>query len=555
METVARLRAQQRALVRLASRSFASADAMAGGLVDVARVAADVLAVGRVGIWVFAADGTALQCVQEARPGGGTGNVGRVLHVEAFPRYFGALADARTLVADDARTDLRTSELDESYLAPQGIGAMMDTPIRIAGDLRGIVCCEHVGGPRTWTEDEQAFAGAVADIVALTLEGIDRHRAEEALREQERRFRAIFACTPIGGIVMAPDGTIENANAAIADLLHTNHHVLERTDFFGLVHPEDVPDARREFAAVFDERVTCAAFEHRLQRGSEIVLVRTTASMVTDGEGGASGLRGEPLAIAMLENVTARRAAQRAVRESEARLFEAQKMDAVGRLAGETAIEFTDLLTLIRTSAQLALRALPPGAEARDQVLDIDRTAEAAGRLTRQLLALSRKQPTVPRLLDLNVVIARLRDSIRDQLGEAISLDVSLDPELGLVHADESEVEQILRILTSNARDAMPAGGRLSISTCNASIEPRSGMGTTGPVPHACLRVSDTGQGVEPALATHLFEPYYTTSESGKGAGLGLSMAYAMARRNGGDIQVETAVGAGSTFIICLPHA
>ena len=237
-------------------------------------------------------------------------------------------------------------------------------------------------------------------------------------------------------------------------------------------------------------------------------------------------------------------------------LFQAQKMEAVGLLAGGVAHDFNNLLTVISGRTELLLRKLPPGDPMARGLGLIEETAQRAASLTRQLLAFSRKQRLDRRIVSLNSVVTDMEKMLRPLIGEQISLVTELDPELGLVSADAAQLEQVILNLVVNARDAMPRGGRLVIRTANSQLDDATGAWRPGPDVgcHAVLSVSDTGVGMDQATQARIFEPFFTTKNPGQGTGLGLSTVYGIVQQHGGFVSVESAPGAGTTFKICLPH-
>jgi PAS domain S-box-containing protein len=239
----------------------------------------------------------------------------------------------------------------------------------------------------------------------------------------------------------------------------------------------------------------------------------------------------------------------------EAQLRQAQKMEAVGRLAGGVAHDFNNLLTVITGYSDLLLRELPKDHPRRRPVSEILKAADRATDLVRQLLAFSRQQVVHPRILDLNNIVCDVESLLGRLIGEDIELARDLDPELARVRVDRGQIEQILMNLAVNARDAMPGGGRLSVATANVDLDEAfvaAHMGASQG-PHAMLAVSDTGHGMDKETLSHIFEPFFTTKEVGKGTGLGLATVYGIVKQAGGYIAVESEVGQGTTFRIYLP--
>jgi len=264
-------------------------------------------------------------------------------------------------------------------------------------------------------------------------------------------------------------------------------------------------------------------------------------------------------AATALENARLYAQAQQAYEElsrTQAQLIQAQKMEAVGRLAGGVAHDFNNLLTIITGRSRLLLERLDPDGPLRRHVQLIDQTAERAAALTQQLLAFSRKQVLQPKVLDLNAVVTSTEKMLRRLIGEDIELLTRRGSDLGSVEADPGQLEQMILNLAVNARDAMPRGGRLTIETANVELDPAFVRRHPGAQPgaHVALVVSDIGMGMDADTQAHLFEPFFTTKGPGQGTGLGLATVYGIVKQSGGYISVESELGRGTSFTIYLPR-
>jgi nitrogen-specific signal transduction histidine kinase/ActR/RegA family two-component response regulator len=254
-------------------------------------------------------------------------------------------------------------------------------------------------------------------------------------------------------------------------------------------------------------------------------------------------------------DLTERREQERQRRALEAQLRQAQKMESIGRMAGGLAHDFNNILSPIIMLADLAVMEMKPDEPRQSDFEEIRSAALRARDLTQQLLAFGRKQVLSMRVLDLNQVVGESHDMLRRMIREDIEIELERAPGLASVRADPTQIQQVLMNLALNARDSMPQGGRLHIATRNVNFDEEESRALPGlePGAHVCLCVTDTGQGIDDDTIPRIFEPFFSTKETGQGAGLGLSMVHGIVRQHGGHIEVRSARGEGSTFRVYLP--
>ena len=252
----------------------------------------------------------------------------------------------------------------------------------------------------------------------------------------------------------------------------------------------------------------------------------------------------------------ARKAAEEALRQSEERLRQTQKIEAVGRLAAGVAHDFNNILTAIMGHSELLLRQLDADDPRRKNAEQIEKVTYLAAGLTRQLLTFSRKQVIEPRVLNLNAVILDIKKMLRRLIGEDIEFCTLLDPAAGHIKADPGQIEQVMMNLAVNARDAMPNGGKLTITTANTTQDKNhlKNFPDMGAGDYVMLAIADTGTGMSEEVKAHLFEPFFTTKPSGKGTGLGLATCFGIVKQNTGHINVHSELGSGTTFKIYFPQ-
>ena len=415
--------------------------------------------------------------------------------------------------------------------------ALFAPPI-IQGETVGLLGLANK--PAGFTQDDAEIARAFAELAAISLMS---NRTRQSLEASQRRYRSLFDEMPVGLYQTHADGRILEVNPALVELLgYPDRETLLAQD---AVDGYSDRKARQQWRAQLEREGEV--------RGRKSQWVRYDGSRVWVQENArvVRGADGQPLYYeGTVEDISSQR-------QMEEQLRHAHKMESVGRLAGGVAYDFNNLLTVIMGFACFARDALPGDSPMRRDLAEVLKASDRAARLTGQLLAFSRRQVLEPQVVDPNDLVLSMDKMLRRLIAEHIEYVTIVDPEIGHIRVDPGQIEQVVVNLAVNASDAMPDGGTLTITTCNATLDDKKlihpGMGAP-PGEFVMLSVSDTGVGIPSEIKEHLFEPFFTTKPPGKGTGLGLAMVYGIVKQHGGEIAVESEVGEGTTFRIYFPR-
>jgi two-component system, cell cycle sensor histidine kinase and response regulator CckA len=368
-----------------------------------------------------------------------------------------------------------------------------------------------------------------------------RKQAEEAMRASEERYRLLFESNPHPTYVFDRETLRFLAvNEAMVNLYGYSREEFAAMTVLDIRPQEDIPALLRAMSE-WQGSGHKGTWKHRKRDGALIDMEVTDQAVVFDGR---------PSYLVLAHNVTEQR-------RLEAQFRQAQKMEAIGQLAGGVAHDFNNLLTVIAGYTQLSMARIQEGDPLHNDLDQVLRAARRASALTRQLLAFSRKQAMQMKSLDLNSIVSELEKMLRRLIGEDVLLKTVLAPDLGKIEADSGQIEQAIMNLVVNARDAMPAGGKLTIETSNLDLTEEYARARIGVQagPYVMLAVSDTGVGMDTNTQARIFEPFFTTKELGKGTGLGLSTVYGIVKQCGGSIGVYSEAGHGTSFKLYFPRA
>ncbi len=401
----------------------------------------------------------------------------------------------------------------------------------------------------TWLAPLLNEVGEVYSVLGISRDITKHKQAEEALRKSEEVFRELYDNAPVGYFEYDEQGRITNVNHTELEMLGFNLEEMIGQPVWKFTVEEDI--ARNLILAKLAGTVPSSRNLERTYRRKDGTTFPALVQdrLLLDAEGKILGIR------ATIQDITEQKRAEEEKAALQEQLRQSQKIEAIGRLAGGIAHDFNNLLTVIKGYSQLSLVETKEDNPLKENLEEIEKGAEKAADLTRQLLAFSRRQILEMKVLDLNTILSNLDKMLRRVIGEDIELMTIPAEDLGRVKTDPGWIEQVIMNLAVNARDAMPDGGRLTIETANVELDEAYARAHIAVKPgrYVMLSVSDTGMGMTPEVRRQVFEPFFTTKERGKGTGLGLSTVYGIVKQSGGNIWVYSEPGQGTTFKIYLP--
>ncbi|HXZ27734.1 MAG TPA: PAS domain S-box protein [Terriglobales bacterium] len=440
---------------------------------------------------------------------------------------------------------LASPEVFEKLLASgevESVGApsldWLGVPLKKGGTTFGVLVVQSYTENVRYGEKEKEILTFVSQQVASAIE---HKRGETALQLSEARYRSLFERNMAGVFRSTLEGRLLDCNQAFAQMFGYT-----REELFNMATHALYPGGKAERDSRLGDLRQARQYSnyelcYRRKDGSLMWAIQNMALLHDE--------HGNEIVEGTMVDITERHLLEEQLRQ-------AQKMEAVGRLAGGVAHDFNNLLTVIKGYSELMLKELKDTDPMRAEVEEVQKAADRAASLTNQLLAFSRQQVLEPRVLDLNTVLSNMEKLLRRLLGEDVDLVTVLDPAIGRVKADPGQVEQVIMNLAVNARDAMPKGGKLTLETSNVVLDKDYAREHVAVKPGAyvVISVSDTGVGMDADTCARVFEPFFTTKEQGKGTGLGLSTVYGIIKQSGGYIWVYSEVGLGTTFKVYLPR-
>ncbi|MEH2144078.1 hybrid sensor histidine kinase/response regulator [Nostoc sp.] len=558
-------RKQSQTLVELArSKTFQQGNLNAV-LREITETTARTLLVERVGVWLYNQERSKLECIDLYDVSTKEHSFGNSLSQKNYPAYFQALEEERTIAANDARNDTRTKELSESYLSVLGITSLLDAPIWLEGHLVGVVCHEHIGESRQWTLEEETFAGSIADFVTLAIEASERNVVQEALRQSEAQFRAIFERSSIGIGLIDMKAEIVDTNPALCEILGYSREELSGKHFIDYISIQrgDLKRYKQLMSGIRTNSGKTSRFgfqhselqeelvdRHRIEmerrclhQDGSLVWTHISVSVIPDSNG-------EPeFFIAMIEDITERKQIELKLRASQeaAEAASRAKSEFLATMSHELRTPLNAIMGLSQLLQQEIVGSL--NEKQNEYVSCIYSSGEHLLELINDILDLSKVEAGKEELLLSPLPVSDLCNyaiwTVRDRaLEKGLQLTHEIDLEADILIADERRLKQMLLNLLTNAIKFTPAG---QVSLVVKKVP--QGMTFT---------ISDTGIGIDSNQFQFLFEPFKQLdsqlNRQYEGTGLGLALTRKLARLHGGDVSVTSILGEGSQFTLFLPN-
>ncbi|MEH2399395.1 PAS domain S-box protein [Nostoc sp.] len=558
-------RKQSQTLVELARSKIFQQGNLNAVLREITETTAQTLLVQRVGVWLYNQERSKIECIDLYDVSTKEHSFGNSLSQKNYPAYFQALEEERTIAANDARNDTRTKELSESYLSVLGITSLLDAPIWLEGRLVGVVCHEHIGESRQWTLEEETFTGSIADFVTLAIEASERNVVQEALRQSEAQFRAIFERSSIGIGLIDMKAEIVDTNPALCEILGYSREELSGKHFIDYISTQrgDLKLYKQLVSGIRTNSGKTSRFgfqhselqeqlvdRHRIEmerrclhQDGSLVWTHISVSVIPDSNG-------EPeFFLAMIEDITERKQIELKLRASQeaAEAASRAKSEFLATMSHELRTPLNAIMGLSQLLQQEIVGSL--NEKQNEYVSCIYSSGEHLLELINDILDLSKVEAGKEELLLSPVPVSDLCNyaisTVRDRaLEKGLQLTHEIDLEADILIADERRLKQMLLNLLTNAIKFTPAG---QVSLVVKKVP--QGMTFT---------ISDTGIGIDSNQFQFLFEPFKQLdsqlNRQYEGTGLGLALTRKLARLHGGDVSVTSILGEGSQFTLFLPN-
>ncbi|MEH2119512.1 hybrid sensor histidine kinase/response regulator [Nostoc sp.] len=558
-------RKQSQTLVQLArSKTFEQGNLNAV-LREITETTARTLLVQRVGVWLYNQERSKIECIDLYDVSTKEHSFGNSLSQKNYPAYFQALEEERTIAANDARNDTRTKELSESYLSVLGVTSLLDAPIWLEGRLVGVVCHEHIGESRQWTLEEETFAGSIADFVTLAIEASERNVVQEALRQSEVQFRAIFERSSIGIGLIDMKAKIVDTNPALCEILRYSREELSGKHFIDYISIQrgDLKRYKQLVSGILTNSGKTSRFgfqhselqeqlvdRHRIEmerrclhQDGSLVWTHISVSVIPDSNGKPEFF------LAMIEDITERKQIELKLRASQeaAEAASRAKSEFLATMSHELRTPLNAIMGLSQLLQQKIVGSL--NEKQNEYVSCIYSSGEHLLELINDILDLSKVEAGKEELLLSPLSVSDLCNyaiwTVRDRaLEKGLQLTHEIDLEADILIADERRIKQMLLNLLTNAIKFTPAG---QVSLVVKKVP--QGMTFT---------ISDTGIGIDSNQFQFLFEPFKQLdsqlNRQYEGTGLGLALTRKLARLHGGDVTVTSILGEGSQFTLFLPN-
>ncbi|MFN3163804.1 MAG: PAS domain S-box protein [Pseudohongiellaceae bacterium] len=548
-----RMQAQQKAVLSLCEFS----GSLEQSIQLVTRLMAETLNVSRASVWLYDQEKTNVDCLDVYCLESQSHLDTETLRVADYPEYFGYIEQGEVLAVTQAQTDVKTAELKQPYLLAKNIQSLMDTPIKVGGEVRGLLSAEQCHRQRRWSIDERNFARSVSNIVSLLLEISVNRQIEHDLRRERDRAQSYLDTVNVIIVSIDNSGHVKLVNNRACELMgFTQEEFIGKHWINTFIPEEDRPGLDKAVTRSITgstEGSLQASHENRvLTKTGDKLLIRWNNAWQTDDEGNVIGILGAGEDITELTRQ----------REEKERLQEemqhVQKIRSIVQLTGGIAHDFNNMLTSIMGYADLAQISIKRNAEVdSDRYLGAIRaTSKKAGKLVSQLLDYSRENVLVKEPFDLNELITDSRRMLEALVSSSIQLVTELDDDIPTISANRSQLQQALVNLCQNSREALRTNDatiwlrtrnrKVLNATCSSCFQKTSGR-------FVCLEVADNGSGIDGTLLDTLFDPFTTTKEVGEGTGLGLSAVHGIVHMHGGHILVHSEPGKQTRVSILLP--